>query len=150
MGDNGRSSDPGSKPKMSNHVQEAYRDAVNNIAESKRHQWKVLNYTLIVYAAIYGLDHALTPSHCEKFALLLIDVFGLSYSLIFLALPQKMMTKLRSRLRWIYESYFEDHEIKGLELPTHQRGFWYEPYILIGFYVISFVGFAIVVYVLFR
>jgi hypothetical protein len=52
MSDNGGNFDPGPKPKMSNHVQEAYRDAINNIADSKRNQWMVLNYTLIVYAAI--------------------------------------------------------------------------------------------------
>jgi hypothetical protein len=148
MGDNERSSEPGSKPKMSNHVQEAYRDAVYNIAESKRQQWMILNYTLIVYAAIYGLDRALSPSPRERFVLLLIAVIDLFYSLIFLSLSQKMMTKLRTRLRWIYKQYFADHEIKGLDLPTHQREFWYEPYILISFYVISCVGFAIVVYVL--
>src|SRR5262249_18798668 len=44
------------EPQMPEHVEAAYRDAVDNILFLKRQQWLATNYVLILYAAIFVIS----------------------------------------------------------------------------------------------
>jgi hypothetical protein len=47
---------PNAERRMPEHVEVAYRDAVDNIVFLKRQQWLATNYILLLYAAIFVIS----------------------------------------------------------------------------------------------
>src|SRR6266540_1014860 len=110
---------PTPEQQMPVHVEAAYKDAVDNIIFLKRQQWVATNYALLVYAAIFVI-------HCY-----VIFVF------------QRAIDKFRSRLYWIYKTYFNREEQVGLELPLGPQSPWGQFEVAAGLVLVSFVGFVL-------
>src|SRR5262249_7667633 len=53
---------------------------------------------------------------------------------------QRSIEKFRSRLGWIYRTYFSEDERVGLDLQLEPRSYWYQPELYIGLIAVSFVG----------
>jgi hypothetical protein len=91
----------------------AYKDATDNLIFLKRQQWQVINYSIIVQAALYVLWR---DSGQMKMLLHWLTVAPAAVSILVLWIMHLSMRKFRERLTHIYESYFSLEERQALRL----------------------------------
>ena len=126
------------------HVEAAYKDAVDNIILLKRRQWVATNYALLVYAAIFVISaeyFSRTDFARNSLGIIAIAVFVIHCYVIFVF--QRAIDKFRSRLYWIYRTYFSGEEQAGLELPLGPPPSWGQLEVAAGLVLVSFVGFVL-------
>ena len=126
---------------MPGHVNAAYRDAVDNIIFLKRQQWVATNYALLVYAAIFVISAQYfqrTDFARNLLGIVAIVAFFIHWYMMFLF--QSAIEKFRSRLYWIYRTYFKREEQAGLDLPVVPEPFWVQWQVAGGLVLVSFVG----------
>jgi hypothetical protein len=126
---------------MPEHIGAAYRDAVDNIIFLKRQQWVATNYALLVYAAIFVISaqyFSRTDSARNTLAIVAIVAFFIHWYMMLLC--QSAIEKLRSRLYWIYRTYFNGQEQAELNLPIAPEPFWVQWQVAGGLVLISFLG----------
>jgi hypothetical protein len=56
---------------------------------------------------------------------------------------QSAIEKFRSRLYWIYRTYFKGEEQAGLDLPIEPEPFWVQWQVVGGLVLVSFLGFLL-------
>jgi amino acid permease len=126
------------------HVEAAYKDAVDNIIFLKRQQWVATNYALLVYAAIFVISaeyFSRTDFARNSLGIIAIAVFVIHCYVIFVF--QRAIDKFRSRLYWIYRTYFNREEQAGLDLPLGPQSSWAQLEVAAGLVLVSFVGFVL-------
>ena len=125
---------------MPEHVEAAYKDAVDNIIFLKRQQWLATNYALLVYAAIFVISaHYFSRTDLARnwLGVLTIATFVIHWYMMHLF--QRAIEKFRNRLGWMYRTYFSAEERAGLDLQL-EPPYWYQPEVYIGLIAVSFVG----------
>src|SRR2546430_17020070 len=125
-------------------VEAAYKDAVDSIIFLKRQQWVATNYALLVYAAIFVISaeyFSRTDFARNSLGIIAIAVFVIHCYVIFVF--QRAIDKFRSRLYWIYRTYFSGEEQAGLDLPLGPQSFWAQLEVATGLVLVSFVGFVL-------
>jgi hypothetical protein len=101
---------------MPGHVEGAYKDAVDNTIFLKRQQWVATNYALLVYAAIFVISaRYFSRTDVTRGWLGVITVLTFFFHLYMMRLFEREITKLRTRLDWIYRTYFQRRGAGGLE-----------------------------------
>jgi hypothetical protein len=126
------------------HVEAAYKDAVDNIIFLKRQQWVATNYALLVYAAIFVISaeyFSRTDFARNSLGIIAIATFLIHWYVIFVF--QRAIDKFRSRLYWIYRTYFNVEEQTALDLPLGPRSSWAQLEVAAGLVLVSFVGFVL-------
>ncbi len=126
------------------HVEAAYKDAVDNVIFLKRQQWVATNYALLVYAAIFVISAqylSRTDFARNSLGIVAIATFLIHWYVIFVF--QRAIDKFRSRLYWIYKTYFNREEQVGLELPLGPQSPWGQFEVAAGLVLVSFVGFVL-------
>ena len=134
---------PMEKPErqMPVHVEAAYKDAVDNIIFLKRQQWAATNYALLVYAAIFVISaqyFSRTDFARNALGIVAIATFLIHCYIMFVF--QGTIDKFRSRLYWIYRTYFSGEEQTGLDLPLVPQS---QLEVTVGLVLVSFVGFVL-------
>jgi len=123
------------------HVEAAYKDAVDNIIFLKRQQGVATNYALLVYAAIFVISaqyFSRTDFARNALGIVAIATFLIHCYIMFVF--QGTIDKFRSRLYWIYRTYFSGEEQTGLDLPLVPQS---QLEVTVGLVLVSFVGFVL-------
>jgi cellobiose-specific phosphotransferase system component IIC len=126
------------------HVEAAYKDAVDNIIFLKRQQWAATNYALLVYAAIFVISaqyFSRTDFARNSLGIVAIVTFFIHCYVMFVF--QRAIDTFRSRLYWIYSTYFNREEQVGLDLPLRPQSSWAQLEVAAGLVLVSFVGFVL-------
>jgi hypothetical protein len=128
-------------PQMPRHVEAAYKDAVDNIAFNKKQQWAATNYAILVYAAIFVVSANYFSRNDMVRALLgVLTLLTFLYHLYLLKLFQDAITSFRSRLAWIYRTYFTTEEQAGLNLSLEPKPYLYQAFVWLGLVAVSTIG----------
>jgi hypothetical protein len=131
-------------PEMPRHVAMSYRDAVDNIIFNKKQQWVTTNYAILIYAAIFVVSaNFFSRNDMVRGLLGVLTLFTFLYHLYMLKQLQDAITALRSRLAWIYGTYFTRDEQTGLKLPAEAYAYGYQGFVLLGLVAVSTVGAAL-------
>ena len=126
---------------MPEHVKAAYRGAVDNILFLKRQQWLATNYVLLLYVAVFLISaHYFSRTDVARNWLGIITIITFFVHWYMLNSFQGAIEKFRSRLIWIYRTYFTAEERSGLDLQLEPRSSWYQPEGYIGLLVVSLIG----------
>jgi hypothetical protein len=126
---------------MPRHIAAAHRDAVDNMMFSQRQQLAATNYAIIVYAAIFLVSANFFSRNDTVRALLgLLTGLTFLYHLYMLRLFQDAITSSRSRLAWIYKTYFTREEQAGLDLSLEPKPYLYQAFVWLGLVAVSIVG----------
>ena len=129
------------RPLMPNHIQNAYKDVVDNIMFSKRQQWVATNYVIAVYIAIFSISRY-SQFHTEAIRPLLsvLVVVAAAYGVLLSRQFQSTLTTFRKRLHWIYKTYFKPCELEGLMFARRERGFWDDWLFLWAYWAVMIIG----------
>ena len=126
---------------MPGHVKAAYRDAVDNILFLKWQQWLATSYVLLLYVAIFLVSaHYFSRTDVARNWLGGITIAAFVVHWWTLHSFQRSIETFRSRLAWVYSTYFSEDERAGLDLRLEPRSYWYEPEVYIGLIAVSLVG----------
>jgi len=126
---------------MPGHVEAAYEEAVGNVLYLKRQQWLATNYALLIYVAIFAVSaHYFSRTDVARNWLGIITIITFFVHWYMLNSFQAAIDKFRSRLTWIYRTYFTAEERSGLDLQLEPRSNWYQPEGYIGLLVVSLIG----------
>jgi hypothetical protein len=130
----------GERP-MPGHVEAAYEEAVGNVLYLKRQQWLATNYALLIYVVIFAVSaHYFSRTDVARNWLGIITIVTFFVHWYMLNSFQAAIDKFRSRLTWIYRTYFTAEERSGLDLQLEPRSNWYQPEGYIGLLVVSLIG----------
>jgi hypothetical protein len=94
---------------------EVYKDATDNLIYLKREQVQIAYYTWLLLAAVYILSR----NHQSVLAAIVLSVGSIVvgvFSITFIWRLHSSMGKFRSRLSYIYETYFTEGQRKALHL----------------------------------
>lgn len=98
-------------------LQVFYQDCADNIRFLKQQQWRVTNYALLIYAAVYLLHSELSVKACEvKAGLSVLLALAWLFSLFVLYQLERSMDRFRDRIDWIYRERFTEKEQVALSL----------------------------------
>jgi hypothetical protein len=126
---------------MPRHIGAAYKEAVDNLIFSQRQQLVATNYAIIVYAAIFLVSANFFSRNDTVRALLgVLTALTFLYHLYMLRLFQDAITSSRSRLAWIYKTYFAREEQAGLNLSLEPKPYLYQAFVWLGLIAVSVVG----------
>src|SRR5215470_11416346 len=126
---------------MPQHVEAAYKAAVDNIIFLKRQEWLATNYALLVYAAIFLISaHYFSRTDVARNWLGVLTIAAFVIHWWMLHSFQRSIETFRDRLVRVYRPYFSEEERAGLDLRLEARSYWYEPEVYIGLIAVSFVG----------
>jgi hypothetical protein len=134
-------------PRLAN-VQNAIYSVIEN---SKKQQWTITNYVILVYAAIFGLSQALKfLGITERWVFgVLVAVVG-GYAILLLIQIQKDLERYREQLeafhtQTISNKDWERYQLKPYEYPL-RRGGWF----LVALPGVLLIGAGLVIYSLWR
>jgi hypothetical protein len=126
---------------MPGHVEAAYEEAVDNVLYLRKQQWMATNYALVIYAAIFLISaHYFSRTDAARNWLGIITIVTFFVHWYMLNSYQGVIDKLRSRLIWIYRTYFTGEERTGLDFQLEPRSTWYQPEGYVGLLAVSFIG----------
>ena len=135
---------------MPRHVAMAYKDAVDNIMFNKKQQWVTTNYALLIYAAVFVVSANFFSRNDMVRALLgFLTFLTFVYHWYLMNIFQETITKFRSRLAWIYGTYFTPNEQDGLRLSLEPRPRRYQAEVWLGLLACSMIGAALTEFYLF-
>jgi hypothetical protein len=133
---------------MSEGVKILYKDAVDNIIFLKRQQWVITNYALVVYAAVVALAKSANP--IESTLLTLVASLACAYGTYCMVHTQLSLTKMRTRLAYVYQNFFAADERSAFELWASRPTFNYGPGFIYGLMFANTLAFAATVYLIWR
>ena len=137
-------------PEMPRHIETAYKDAVDNMLFNKRQQWVTTNYAILAYVAIFVVSgYFFSRNDMVRGLLGVLTLLTYLYHLYMLKLLQDAITSFRSRLVWIYRTYFTAEERTGLNFLLEPRPYQYETAVLLGSIAFSTAGAALTLIYLF-
>jgi hypothetical protein len=140
------------QPPMSPQVANIHKSIYDAINLSKRQQWAITNYVVLVYAAIFGLSkyfgNSTTP--VEKAALSLLGFVGWVYAVILLILIQMDLGKYREQLENIHNHWLTEEEREKLELIPYRNPVLRGVAFLAALIGVVTIGFELLAYSLWR
>jgi hypothetical protein len=146
-------SDQTPPPSMSSPVANIHNSIYDAINLSKRQQWTITNYVILVYVAIFGLakywGNSTTP--IEKAGLSLLAFMAGVYAVVLLILIQKDLGAYRQQLQKIYDRWLCKCERKLLKVEDRYpnpalRGVSF----LVALIGVVVIGFGLLTYSLWR
>jgi hypothetical protein len=89
-----------------------YKAITDNITFSKRQQWAITNYTVLIFGALFGLSRAFheTITSCERIVITMISVGAGAGAIALLIKIQMDLGRMRGQLRSIHEHWFSETE----------------------------------------
>jgi hypothetical protein len=126
------------------HINALYNDLVENIRFAKLQQWRVVNYALLLYAAIYFVrDHAPLQNCAGKTSLTVATFITWTFGILVLGLLERSIGLFRDPVDYVYQRYFTVAERRNLTLESHPH--WFERSIIfVGLIAVSTAGAALV------
>lgn len=88
---------------------------------SKRQQWTITNYVVLIYGAIFGLSRYGNSTTIEKSGLSLLASVAGGYAVWLLILIQADLGRYREQLKSIYDHWLTKEERERLELPSYRN-----------------------------
>src|SRR5262249_33813322 len=96
---------------------------------------------LLLYAAIFAIAaHYFSRTDVARNWLGVLTIAAIVVHWCILHLFQRSIEEYRSRLVWIYRTYFSYEERGGLELRVEPQSDGYQPEVYIGLLAVSFIG----------
>jgi hypothetical protein len=138
-------------PPMPPQIANIHNSLYNAIENSKRQQWTITNYIILLYGAIFGLSKYFgNPTTNEKIVFSGLTLLAWLYASILLIFIQFNLMTYRRQLDRIYQRWLCEQEAK-LIIERH----WYPHFFRGGFFLFALVGVvviggALVVYSLWR
>jgi hypothetical protein len=122
-----------------------FQNASENVWFLKQQQWRVTNYALLAYAALFALRHynAVEPTATDIRVLRLCLLAIAAFQLALLINLQFSLQKFRARIREIYK-YYKPEERAALGLSIEPASFWQDPYIFLGLAAASVTALGVV------
>jgi len=136
---------------MTPQIANIHKATIDGIAFSKKQQWLITNYTVLIYAAVFGLAKSLgTISTGERCGLTLLAVMTLACAIALLMQIQRDLRDYRVRLEKIHDHWLTEEEKNVMDIKPYVnpmlRGGWFLA-ALIG---VTAIGAGIVIYSLWR
>ena len=132
---------------MSPQLANIHRSIYDAINLSKRQQWTITNYVVLVYGAIFGLSRYFSnPTIIEKCVLTLLALGAGGYAVWLLILIQMDLRTYRKQLESIHDYWLTNEERGKLKLTRYRsptlRGGWF----LGGLIGVLAIGFVLLAY----
>src|SRR5262245_15151427 len=109
--------------------------------ESLVKQWLATNYVLLLYVAIFLISaHYFSRTDVTRNWLGILTIVAFVVHWWTLHFFQRSIEEYRSRLVWIYRTYFGDEERVGLDLRLEPKSYWYQPEVYVGILAVLYVG----------
>lgn len=106
---------------MSPQVANIHKSIYDAINFSKKQQWTITNYVVLVYGAIFGLSRYGNPTTIEKAGLSLVALVAWGYAVWLLVQLQGNLGTYREQLASIYEHWLTKDEYEKLKLRRDQN-----------------------------
>ena len=107
-------------PQMSLPIANIHKSIYDAINLSKKQQWTITNYVVLVYGAIFGLSKYLgIQTTNEKAVLSLLALLAGAYAVVLLILIQGDLGRYREQLWNIYQYWLSDQEREQLKLKRY-------------------------------
>lgn len=138
-------------PPMTPQVANIYKATSENITFSKKQQWTITNYTVLIYAALFGLGRGMQAmTKCESIALTALAVATFICSTWLLIQIQRDMGRYRVRLEKMHGEWLNEYERNVMDIRPYVsptlRGVWF----LVALIGVSAIGAIISTYSLWR
>ncbi len=119
-------------PPMSPQVSNIHNSIYSVIEISKKHQWQITHYVILVYGVILGLaKYSVLPPE----VLLILALVAWVYAVGLLILIQLNLVKYRGQLGSIYKHWLTERERKIILRP-----YWYPHFFRGGSFLFAFMG----------
>jgi hypothetical protein len=132
-------------PQIAN-IHKSIYDAINF---SKKQQWVITNYVVLVYGAIFGLSKYFA-NPIEKAGLSLLALVAWVYAVWLLILIQKDLGTYREQLENIHNHWLTEEEYKGLKLAPYRNPALRGVPFLVALIGVVTIGFGLLIYSLWR
>lgn len=111
------------KPEQPQNLQLAaniYKAITDNIIFSKKQQWAITNYTILIFGALFGISRTLTKlTSCEK-ALIVVTAAAVSVaSILLLSKIQCDLGRFREQLISIHATWLSQREREVVKLKEY-------------------------------
>ncbi len=138
-------------PEMTPQEANVHKALFEVIEFSKKQQWSITNYLILIYGAIFGIGKFFSgPTVAEKIVFTALTLLALGCAAALLVQIQSDMGRARERLEEISKHWFtaDNRERLGLKPYANPalRGVWF----LIALIGVGLVGAALVIYSLWR
>ena len=122
-----------------------FQQASENVWFLKQQQWRVTNYALLAYAALFVLRHydAVNPTPTDIWAFRACLLAAAVFHIALLINLQFGLQKFRARIRELYK-YYKPEERAALGLSIERASFWQDPYIFLGLGSVSVAALIVV------
>lgn len=108
-------------PQISN----VHNATIANIEFFKKQQWAITNYTILIYAALFGLHKSLNNiSACERCTLVSLTAFTFICSTAMLIRMQFATGKERKRLGCIHEDWLSEAQRNRMGIEPYTYPVW--------------------------
>jgi hypothetical protein len=108
---------------MTPQLAQAYKDATDNLMYLKKEQVQITYYTWLLLAALYIISRNYGAASIVRTVLAAGTLLVWVLSTFIIWDFHRSMAKFRRRLRYIYETYFDDKQRKGLGLDASDHYF---------------------------
>lgn len=138
-------------PEMTPQVANVHKATLDNITFSKKQQWAITNYTVLIYAGLFGLGKSLGPiGSCERAIFVILAALTFVCSALLIIQIQRDTGRYRVRLQKIHDHWLTEEEKRIMDIEPYAnpvlRGVWF----LVALIVVSAMGAGIVIYSLLR
>ncbi|MFO1188328.1 MAG: hypothetical protein U1E97_01740 [Alphaproteobacteria bacterium] len=123
-----------------------HRDAIAHIAAMKDRTWKITNYALLLFAALYFLTRTPFALTCWGKTILTIAAIGVAEMwLMVIVYATDSMKEKRERLNRLYGRFEKDaREVYG-EVNRDRVSFWYDWPVTTGLFIVILCGMFVVI-----
>jgi hypothetical protein len=144
-------SDETPAPPMSPQIANIHKSIYDAINFSKKQQWAITNYVILVYGAIFGLSNYFkAPTPIEKIGLSLLVLFAGAYAILLLIFIQKDLGTYREQLESIHGHWLTKEEYEKLELTPYHNPALRGVSFLAALIGVVTIGFLLLTYSLWR
>jgi hypothetical protein len=141
-------SDPDTSPQALSNVHSSLYSVIEN---SKKHQWTITNYVILVYAAIFGLSQALKPLEImERWAFGLLVAAAGGYTIFLLLEIQSDLDRYREQLENLYADKISKEDRKRYLIVPRSSPVYVGIAFLIALIGVVVIGGGLVLYSLLR
>ena len=140
------------KPTLAQLAPQIYKATTDNITFSKKQQWAITNYTVLVYAALVGLAKSFGGGNvCERVLMTFAAVLTVSVATVLLVIIQRDLGKFRARLGSIQENFLNEPDRQVMHIEPYGNRPWQRGVMFVGALIgVVALGFLLVVWSLWR
>jgi hypothetical protein len=138
-------------PPMSPQIANIHKSIYDAINFSKKQQWAITNYVILVYGAIFGLSKYFgNPTPCEKILLSLLALIAGAYAVLLLIFIQKDLGTYREQLERVHNHWLTKEEYNALKLTPYHNPALRGASFLAALIGVVTIGFLLLFYSLWR